>query len=76
MTNKRQWLIALREQQKLTQLEVTKKAGLPRSTYAQYEVGRRTPTVKNAQKVAQVLGFDWTIFFVPDGCLKHQKDIA
>lgn len=71
--NKRLWLINIRDQLGMSQNDVAKKAGIPRSTYAGYELGRRDPTVKNAKAVASVLGFDWTIFFAQQGRTKTQK---
>lgn len=73
---KRDWLITLRDQLDLTQKDVADKAGIPRSTYAQYEVGRRNPTVANAQRISDVLGIDWTIFFAQNGRVKRQDKIA
>lgn len=76
MAVKRDWLVNLREQIGLSQKDVADRAGIPRSTYAQYEVGRRNPTVTNAQQVAAVLGFDWTIFFTQNSRVKRQRKIA
>jgi transcriptional regulator with XRE-family HTH domain len=76
MSTKRDWLVSLREQLKLSQRDVADKAEIPRSTYANIEIGRRNPTVENAQRIADVIGFDWTIFFAYDGRNKRQKKIA
>jgi transcriptional regulator with XRE-family HTH domain len=76
MHAKRDWLISLREQLKLTQRDVADKAEIPRSTYANIEVGRRNPTVDNARRIANVIGFDWTIFFANEGRNKRQNRIA
>lgn len=73
---KRDWLIALRNQIGLTQNEVAIRAKIERSTYAQYELGRRNPTVTNAKKIAEILGFDWTIFFANEGRVKTQKKLS
>jgi putative transcriptional regulator len=76
MANKRDWLISIREQLGFSQKDVADRVGIPRSTYAQYEVGRRNPTVPNAQQVSIVLGFDWTLFFAKESRNKRQKKIA
>jgi len=47
----------------LTQEQVAKLAGVDRTTITKIENGTTRPSVKTAQKIAQVLDFDWTIFF-------------
>ena len=47
----------------LTQEQVAKLAGVDRTTITKIENGTAKPSVKTAQKIAQVLDFDWTIFF-------------
>ena len=47
----------------LTQEQVAKIAGVDRTTITKIENGTLRPSVKTAQKIAQVLDFDWTIFF-------------
>lgn len=69
--HKREWLIRIRKQRKRTQQEVSDAAGIKRTTYNGYELGRRNPTIQNAKKIARVLdfeslGYDWTIFFADD----------
>lgn len=77
MPNKRAWLINFREKAGFTQEEVANLCNLPRSTYAQYEVGRRNPTVENAQKIGNALGFNWPLFFNPQCRNKRQSpDVA
>lgn len=76
MKGKRDWLISIRVQLNLTQQDVSDKTKIPRSTYAEYEIGRRNPTVENAQRIADIMGFDWTIFFAPKGRNKRQSKIA
>ncbi|KRW90909.1 hypothetical protein SD51_12110 [Alicyclobacillus tengchongensis] len=56
----RKWLVELRGCK--TQAEIAKAVGISRSTYANYERGTR-PRVDVAQRIAQVLHFDWTRFF-------------
>lgn len=83
MANKREWLIKLRGQVGFTQQKVideakllNESADISRSTYAQYESGRRTPSVENAQLIAKVLGFEWTIFFANSSGVKPQRKSA
>mgnify|MGYP000868986394 CR=1 FL=1 len=52
-----------RNQKKLTQSELAKKIGTTRPTITRYETGARRPSVNVAKKIADVLGFDWTLFF-------------
>ncbi|WMW46649.1 helix-turn-helix transcriptional regulator [Bacillus paralicheniformis] len=59
----RQWLKDIRTQMNLTQQQVAKRAGIARTTYASIEKGDRNASVPNAKNIANVLGFDWTLFF-------------
>lgn len=57
------WLKDIREEKGLTQEEVAKLAGISRSSYGHVESGERGATVSTAKKIADVLGFHWTLFF-------------
>jgi len=59
----REWLINRRNELDLTQAEVAQEANIKRSTYSMIELGERNASVSNAKKIANALGFDWTIFF-------------
>ncbi|MDT1944366.1 helix-turn-helix transcriptional regulator [Carnobacterium maltaromaticum] len=59
----RTWLKKKRIQHNLTQAEVAEKAQVSRTTFAMYEQGERTPTIKNAKQIAKVLEFEWILFF-------------
>ncbi|MCQ2010583.1 helix-turn-helix domain-containing protein [Sporolactobacillus sp. STSJ-5] len=59
----RDWLLAIRKQRNLTQSEVAERAEIARTTYAMIETGERNASVDNAKRIAESLGFDWTIFF-------------
>jgi putative transcriptional regulator len=76
MAAKREWLISIRFQLDFTQQDIADKTNISRSSYAEYEIGRRNPTVPNAQKIASVMGFDWTLFFAKESRNKRQKKIA
>lgn len=47
----------------MSQKEVADEAGISQTAYCNIESGRRNPSVKVAQKLGKVLGFDWTEFF-------------
>lgn len=53
----------LRISKDLTMREISMRCGISESTYCMIEHGKRTPSVKTAKKIAEVLGFDWTAFF-------------
>ncbi|MBH8597300.1 helix-turn-helix transcriptional regulator [Thermoactinomyces sp. CICC 10523] len=72
--HRRNWLIQIRSKSKMTQNEVSKKAGISRSGYSNIEIGARNPSVESAQKIAKVLGSNWTIFFKADCFDMKQKD--
>ncbi|MBW7651340.1 MULTISPECIES: helix-turn-helix transcriptional regulator [unclassified Anoxybacillus] len=59
----REWLKNKRLSKELTQKEIAKLVGISRSTYAMIEKGERNPSVSVAKRIADVLKFDWTIFF-------------
>lgn len=59
----RKWLKNQRIELSITQEEAAKKSGIARTTYAMIEQGERDPSVAVAKKIAQALGFQWTIFF-------------
>lgn len=49
-------LKVLRRGQKLTQQDVADRVGLSRATLSNYEIGRRTPHLKDLQKLADCFG--------------------
>ncbi|MFC0525814.1 helix-turn-helix transcriptional regulator [Pontibacillus salicampi] len=74
----RDWLLAFRKKQQLTQAEVAERVGIARTTYSMIENGERGATVKNAKKIAQVLGFHWTIFFeenIHEMCKNQREEV-
>ena len=56
-----------------TQAQVAEIAGIARAYYTEIENGVKTPSPNVAQKLAVILGFDWTIFFTKDCSEKLQK---
>lgn len=61
---KRQWLIDYRKKKNLTQEEVAKICELTQQAYSQYENGNKRPKPETAQKLAKLLDFKWTRFYV------------
>ena len=59
----RTFLITIRKEKNMSQKEVADEAGMNQASYCNIESGRRNPSVKVAQKLGRVLGFDWTEFF-------------
>lgn len=59
----RVWLYQKRVEKGMTHEDVATKAGIQRAYYTMIEGGTRTPGVKVAKRIADILGFDWTIFF-------------
>lgn len=61
--NKRYWLISQRNSKGFTQCIVARKCNISREYYTMIELGSRNPSPSVAQRVAEALEFDWTIFF-------------
>lgn len=59
----RKWLLQRRNELRLSQEEVARLAGIHRGSYSNIEIGKRSPSVRLAKKIAVALGFDWTLFF-------------
>lgn len=59
----KEWLVAIREGQKMTQEMVADLVGIAQGTYSNIENGKRRPGVAVAKRIAAVLNFDWTLFF-------------
>lgn len=59
----REWLVCKRKEKGLTQEEVAIRAGIARTTYAMIEQGNRDPSVPVAKRIADVIGFEWPLFY-------------
>ena len=61
----REWLVAIREGKKLSQKDVSERAGISQPSYSNIEHGvpGKGPSVSTAKKISEVLDFDWTQFF-------------
>ena len=64
----RQWLIEMRNAAKMSQQAVADAAGISQSCYAGIETSARGKplAVPVAKAIANVLGFDWTMFYEDD----------
>ena len=59
----REWLIDFRKKSGLPQKAIAKEAGISQPAYCTIESGKINPSPKTAKRIADVLGFDWTLFF-------------
>ena len=61
----REWLVAIREEKRLSQKDVSEKVGISQPSYNNIEHGipGKGPSVSTAKKISEVLDFDWTRFF-------------
>lgn len=66
----RHWLKQIRLAKGMEQKEVALKINKTQACYSFIESGDRNPTVEVAQRIADVLDFDWTLFFPKK---KHKK---
>ncbi len=64
MRERRQWLIDKRKERGLEQFEVSQLADITQQYYSYIECGMRRPSPDIAQKLGEILGFDWTLFFL------------
>lgn len=53
----------IREKKNMTLLEVANASDVSEAYVSYLETGRRRPSVEVAKRIAEVLGFDWTLFF-------------
>ena len=63
MNNKREWLIQIRKTRGLSRADVTSKLKITQQMYCYIENNVRNPSVELAQKIADILGFEWTMFY-------------
>ena len=62
----REWLIRERERRGLSQAEVAQQSGIVQQSYQLIENGTNRPRPGTAMKIAALLGFDWTRFYVEE----------
>ncbi|MGL5900434.1 MAG: helix-turn-helix transcriptional regulator [Lactobacillaceae bacterium] len=58
------WLKEIRKGLHMTQYSVADMVGIKRPYYSFIESGKRRPSPQVAQKIAQIMHFDWTRFFI------------
>lgn len=63
----------IRESSGKTQAGVSLLSGITRSYYTNIESGKRRPSPEVAQKIAEVLGFDWTKFYTVQEHVQEEK---
>ncbi|MDF2685233.1 MAG: helix-turn-helix family protein [Clostridia bacterium] len=63
MNNLHKWLKDQRIHSGKTQADVANAAKISRTAYTNIENGKRNPEVNTAKKIAEVLDFDWTLFY-------------
>ena len=73
MVKIRHWLRTLRKNTAYTQQQIAEIAEISRAYYAQLESGTRNPSVIVAQKISEVLSFEWTLFFENECSKTRQK---
>lgn len=59
----RSWLRSIRDIKGMTEKQVAALVGISQPAYHTIETGDRNPSVPTAQRIAEVLGFDWTLFY-------------
>ncbi len=57
------WLRAMRKRKCLTQKQVALAIGISQPSYANIELGKRSPSVQTAKKIGTLFSFDWTEFY-------------
>ena len=63
----RAWINDARQDRGLSQSEVARQVGIAQQMFSNIESGKRRPSPEVAQRIAQVLGFDWTLFYAELG---------
>lgn len=69
----RSWLRYMRETKCMSEKRVADLVGISQPAYHTIETGDRNPSVQTAQKIAQVLGFDWTMFYPAQGPVRKAE---
>ena len=62
----RTWLADIRNGKRMTQESVAEASNISRPFYNEIENGSKNPSVGSAKSIANVLEFDWTLFFAPE----------
>lgn len=59
----RSWLRSIREIKGMSEKQVADLCEISQPAYHMIEHGSKNPSVATAQRIARVLGFDWTLFY-------------
>lgn len=59
----RSWLRQIRIIKNMTEAQTAAEAGISQPFYHWVETGKKNPSPAVAQAIADVLGFDWTLFY-------------
>ena len=59
----REWLVQARNAKGMSQADVAKQSGIVQQSYQLIEKGVNRPRIETAQRIAAVLGFEWTRFY-------------
>ena len=62
----RMWLLDLRKAAGYTQRDIAAAVGIAQPSYSNIENGGRRPSPDTAKALGNVLGFDWTRFFIDE----------
>ncbi len=60
-------LAEIRKKKKMTQVMLATEVGVTQRAISAYENGVRRPKPEVAQRLGEVLGFDWTRFYKEEG---------
>ncbi len=60
----------------MTQSFIANTIGITQQAYSNIENGNRTPSMATAIKIAELLGFDWRLFFPKLSIPKSYSEIA
>ena len=71
----REWLRQMRKIKGYKQEDVAKYAKKSITLYSYIESGERNPSVKTAQRIADLLNFDWTLFFPEEKKKNKNKEV-
>ncbi|MCC5467661.1 helix-turn-helix domain-containing protein [Pelosinus baikalensis] len=71
---KREWLIRILKNRKLTHQDAANLSKIERSYFTQIVNGTRRPSPEIAQQMGKALKFDWTIFFNQQCGVKPLED--
>lgn len=70
----RSWLKNLRREHGVEVSKIMDAVGISRQYYNMLEAGTRNPSVTVAQKIADILNFNWTLFFSADELKSSRED--